>query len=143
MQGRDNVLTDNLPDSATLYNYIGEDTDGNALYQRTYFNPCRVVLSTGAMMDNEDDNIRAYLFDLKTVAASGDTVRAYCDPRAFDTLADKSAYWTLRDDGRDWIAKGQCSDAAPPENSTAYAVRTIKRNQIGSLRMWHWKVTGR
>lgn len=137
------MITDMLADSATLYNYLGEDNDGNAVYQRTYFTPCRVVLTVGAMMEKEDDNIRAYLFDLKTRATDGVNARSYCDPRAFDTLAQKAAYWTLRDDGRDMIAKGICTDAQPPDDGTAFALRTIKRNQIGSQRMWHWKVTGR
>lgn len=137
------MITDLLPDSATLYNYLGEDDDGNAVYQRTFFSPCRVVLTVGAVMENEDDNICVYLFDMITQATDGKNARSNCDPRAFDTLADKSAYWTLRDDGRDWLAKGLCASAQPPDDGTAYALRTAKRNQIGSPRMWHWKVTGR
>lgn len=137
------MLTDMLPDSATLYNYLGEDDDGNAVYQRTCFSPCRVVLTVGAVMEKEDDNIRAYLFDQKTAATDGTNARRYCDPRVFETLGDKSAHWTFRDDGRDVIAKGVCESEQPPDDGTAFALRTIKRNQIGSPRMWHWKVTGR
>ncbi len=137
------MLIDMLPDSATLYNYLGEDGDGNAVYQRTYLSPCRVVLTVGAVMEKEDDNLKAYLFDQQTAATDGANDRSYCDPRAFETLHDKSAYWTLRDDGRDVIVKGVSAGERPPDDGTAFALRTIKRNQIGSPSMWHWKVTGR
>jgi hypothetical protein len=132
-----------LPDSATLYNYIGEDADGNALYIRTCFTQCRVVLTTGSRLENEDDNITVLLFDAFTLATNGATVKSYCDPRAFETLTDKNAHWTLRDDGKDWITKGARTDDQPPADGTAFAIRTTKRNQMGSYDLWHWKVTGR
>jgi len=132
-----------LADSATLYNYIGEDEDGNASYIRTVLTPCRAVLTVGTLMDRENDNISVYVFDAYTLATNGSTRKSYCDPRAFDTLADKTANWTLRDDGKDWIANGICTDTQPPTDGTAFAIRTIKRNQIGGHDMWHWKVTGR
>lgn len=137
------MVIDMLPDSATLYNHLGEDGNGNAIYKRTFFVTCRVVLTVGAVMEKEDDNIRVYLFDRKTEATDGTTACSYCDPRAFDTLVDKCAHWTLRDDGRDVIAKGICVGEQPPDDGTAFALRTIKRNQVGNQRMWHWKVTGR
>ncbi|MEG2253611.1 MAG: hypothetical protein RSC98_11255, partial [Clostridia bacterium] len=71
------MITDMLPDSATLYNYMGEDVNGNAVYQRTLFSPCRVVLTIGALMEKEDDNIRAYLFDMKTEATDDENARSY------------------------------------------------------------------
>lgn len=130
-----------LVDQATIFNFIGEDSDGNAVYEKTLLDGCRVVLSMGAVSENEDDNLAAYLFDVKTVARSGNIVKSYCAPEAYETLIDKSRYWTIRTDGKDWIAKGACDDSGVPEN--AFRIRICKRNQIGSQGMWHWKVTAR
>ena len=132
-----------LPDSATLYNYAGEDAEGYAQYHRTLLMPCRVTLSVGTRLEKEGDNIKAYLFDAATVASNGETEKSYCDPRAYDTLTDKRAHWTLRDDGHDWIAMGNVSGETPPKDGTAYAIRTVKRNTAGSPALRHWKVTGR
>ena len=137
------MLKTMLVDSATLYNFLGEDENGVAVYQRTYFSPCRVVLTTGTRLDKENDNISVYIFDAETAATDGTDAVTYCERSAFDELIDQSENWTLRDDGKDWIAKGIRSETAPPFDGTAYAIRTVKRYAIGSDAIHHWKVTGR
>nr|DAY38776.1 MAG TPA: hypothetical protein [Caudoviricetes sp.] len=126
-----------LPHVVTIFNYVGKDDDGKPKYQATllsgvYFREHRAVNGISA----PDDYAIAHIFDKGTIASDG---RRFLDRYEWDDKLDHTGFWTLRDDGKDYIAEGDVR-LFGIYASHAHRIVRVKRNLAGNKRMWGWKV---
>lgn len=158
------------PHCITLYNFLGEDDDGNAMYASTLLTGVHIHVNEGmGSTDLSNDTTRVHIFD-DTVAAQppqGVTI----DPNLFDlspatleqalsipagekpfvpfrewlTAANKEQYWTLNPEGRDYFSIGdnRTTDTVLPTDLTLFRITSISRREMGSRRMWHWRIEAR
>ena len=133
-----------LPDTVNLFNYVGEVND-IATYQKAIIRKCYCVIRDSSSADRNGNgtvpNTRStlYIFDRCSIVTddSGNTL-TYIPYEDFDTLANKSGYWTLRDGPtRDYFIKVGKS-AEPRENP----VIGFSHLTGGTPRMQHFKVEG-
>lgn len=113
------------PHSITLYSFTGEDADGHALYRRTLLQGVHVHESQGVKGgENSDDYVRVHIFD--------DTVKA-------------SDGWTISPEGKDYFAIGDhtAPDGVLPTALPLFRIVTVARREMGSRRMWHWRIEAR
>ena len=65
--------------------------------------------------------------------------RRFLDRYEWDDKLDHTGFWTLRDDGKDYIAEGDVR-LFGIYASHAHRIVRVKRNLAGNKRMWGWKV---
>lgn len=128
-----------LKDTVTLYNYVGEVND-IATYQETILRHCYCTANDGVAhglhAKRKSETSRLYVFDNKTVAVSPDGVnRTYLPYRQWRELEDKSAYWTLTDNGNDYFVKQGLN--------ARFEVTAFSHKTAGTRRMWHFEVDGK
>lgn len=128
-----------LRDTVVLSNYAGEVNDV-ATYQHTILEHCYCSLSRGVTAGgqgkNPNDNSRLYVFDYGTVAKdTAGNVRTYLPFDEWKTLVDKTAFWTLAGNGKDYFT----------EQNTGDKIKVVSFAHLvsGSRRMWHFEVTGK
>lgn len=126
------------PHAITLYNYLGE-TDGKARYARTLITNVHVSASGGiAAGDVSRDGVRVYVFD-----DVSECEKLYLPCEKWAAGNDHERYWTVHTDGSDYIALGDMPDSDDgtlPTQHTLYKINSISRRQIGSRRVWHWRI---
>lgn len=128
-----------LPDTATLFNYIGE-VNNVATYQETVLKKCRCIISPGATPGNNgkqpSDKGRLYIFDRDTTAVSkdGTVTRTYLPYNEWKEVEDKSKYWTISDKGMDMFQLDGYDTAK---------IIAFTHFKAGTKRMWHFEVIGR
>ena len=75
--------------------------------------------------------------------------RTYCKPKEWDSLPDKSKFFTLRPG--DYLVKGDCSGEYGPEHPIRYlaqeyddvlTISTVSTRDFGSKEMQHWEIGG-
>lgn len=125
-----------LKETIVLSNYLGEVNDF-AAYQDTILTFCYCTdsesVSKGRPATKENESVRLYLFDFKTLASSSTgKKRTYLPYEQWKALDDKSSYWTLNDNGRDYFVKEGQRDK---RTITGFSHKTT-----GSRRMWHFEV---
>ena len=126
-----------LPHVITVFNYVGKDEIGKPKYQATlltgtYFREHRAVNG----ISDPNDYAVAHIFDFGTRASDG---RRFVDRFEWDEMADHSGAWTLRDDGKDYVAEGDVR-LFGIQASHAHRIFYVKRNLAGSKRMWGWRI---
>lgn len=114
-----------LPDTVTLYNFLGEE-NGVAKYTRTVIEHVKCVViegsnASGSSGNSEANSATLYIFDEGSVA---------------------SGSWTLSDAGKDYFAIGVHNSDSPKDIPNRFRVSSVKHLQQGSRRMWHWEVKG-
>lgn len=127
----------------TLYNHVGEDGDGCAMWQATRLEGVAAFRRGGARQDGRggvrgDERAVLYLF------ADGmrGGPKGYVPPGEFEAMgaAARARVWTIREDGRDRLCFGQMAGDAPPAGGGVYRPMWVKRCEKGSGRMWHLQV---
>lgn len=127
--------------TATLYNYSGEDANGNATYQITVLSGVYMRQSAGVQAADRApaNSTILYFFDTRSKAASAVGVpRSWEEPESWTADGDK---WTIRDDGRDILIPGETFVGQPAKHPKARRIRACARYKAGSVIMWHRKVT--
>lgn len=135
-----------LLDSVTIFNYLGEDDDGNALYQPTIIQNVYVRMAQGISLGRTEsgvslqpqDELIAYIFDKGSKAEN--SIIPFSE---WDALADKSGYWTIHDDGKDLMVIGlptPTEEGAPPDGVQVFKASRAIRRKAGRPRLWHWEV---
>ena len=158
------------PHCITLYNFLGEDDDGNAMYASTLLAGVHIHVNEGmGSNDLSNDHTRVHIFDDIVAAQPPQGVEIdrslfnltpYNLKRALDTpegekpfvpfdewskTTNKEQYWTLSPEGKDYFAIGdyRTTETALPTERTLFRVTTIGRREMGSRRMWHWRIEAR
>lgn len=89
---------------------------------------------------------RLYIFDMQSCTYSVDGKKKKFVPFSeWEKLTDKSLYWTIREDNKDYFAVGkhcvsspnQCIDEAQP-----FSVMKARHYNMGTPRMRHWEIDG-
>ena len=125
-----------LKDTVRLYNYVGEVND-KATYQETVLQYCYCPVddgvSKGLHAKRPSESARLYIFDRKTIAKSSDgATKAYLPYDEWKHVDDKSAYWTLNDNGKDYfVIEGQ---------TARFEIDKFSHKATGTARMWHFEV---
>lgn len=157
------------PHTVTLFNYLGENEDRKAMYSATILYHVHLFDLEGVQgMESTNDHPRMHIFDDQVVAMPSDGTSVYLGAynlsllnrlppesipqgeRAFLSFEEwnglnettKKLFWTLSAEGRDYFAKGEVeiSNGKLPEGISLFRVKQIGRREMGTKRMWHWKV---
>lgn len=126
-----------LRDTVSLNNYIGEVNDV-ATYQETILEHCYCPHDLGISANTQGkkatDGATLYIFEKNTRALSPEGyARTFVDSETWEALEDKSPYWTLCDNGRDFIKV----------DGSNLRVTSLSHKVAGSRRMWHYKVAAK
>lgn len=124
------------PQSVELHNYVGE-VNGKATYAVYLLHNVRNVAYRGVSFSmqgrGEADTAKLYIFDDILFATDEKGKEAqYMPHEEWKKLSDKSGYWTLSPEGKDFYY----SDAGK------FKVTGFKRCAVGSRRMVHFEVNG-
>ena len=128
-----------LVDTVELYNYIGE-VDDVATFQKSIIHNCycetKVGISKkGRTPKSSQDKARLYIFDKGSKVCSPDgRERTYMPHKQFMALTaeEKALYWTLCDEGDDYILKDGYHGK--------FKITGFSYLKNGSQRMWHYEV---
>ena len=115
--------------TVTIFNRLGEDENGEALYKPCVFRNVRIETKTASNPVNsgerDNDNFHLFLF----------TDDGYLPPEEF-TEETQHGHWTLAPG--DLLAEGICTE--PP--ARPYRINTVVPCYAGD-RFHHWEVKGR
>ncbi|MBO5568820.1 MAG: hypothetical protein J6A79_07830 [Clostridia bacterium] len=130
------------PHIVTVFNQISNGSR-SAQYQATVLYHVHIHHQEGQISnDAADDALRVHIFDDCVIPADDRTFVGY---QAFEAMdeAERLQHWTLSPDGTDYIAEGESetdSEGCLPDDVTLYRIKKIGRREMGTKRMWHWKV---
>ena len=132
------------PHNVTLFNWAGEDDNGNAVYQKTTLTKVYTRMKQGVAFGNgnsgtapnEQDELIVYVFDESSKTGS----KTYIHHTKWNAESDKTPFWTVRDDGKDLLVIGICDQETPPTNEQTFKATRATRREAGNKRMWHWEV---
>lgn len=136
------------PHAITLYNFVKVDDDGNDVFSCTFLSSVHVNLGAGTHgVDNPDDEAKVHIFDDLVSAKAADTGarRTFMPYPDWLKSEDKSGYWTLSPQGKDYFVAGTkaVSGTRLPTDAELLRIVSVKRLEMGSSRMWHWKIGAR
>lgn len=123
-----------LQHTVKLLNYLGEVED-EARYQVTVISNCYCPLLLGTTLSsqgrNGNDSARLYAFDAGTKFRNEDGQDvSYIPYSEWKHLEQKDGYWTISDDGNDYILAGEAR----------LRITQAVHRKNGGRRMWHWEV---
>lgn len=126
------------PHTVRLFNFLGEINDV-ASYQEAVIKHCYCNVDDGVTSSTAgvttDDTARLYIFkrDAQITASDGTPMR-YLPFDEWNNLANKTGYWTLNPNGKDYfVVKGR---------TNRLRIKRFSDKEIGSRRMWHFEVDG-
>lgn len=131
------------PHSITLYNYVGENDAGKAQYVAALLTGVHVRASKGISSgDTSKDAARVHIFDDTAIC---DKTFMPHDEWAAAEDSVKEQHWTLDQTGMDYFAIGDTgiSEGSLPTHLTLFRINEISRKELGSRRMWHWRIDAR
>lgn len=132
-----------LNDTITLFNYIGE-RDMVAVYNITVLKNVFVEITSGSSSstqgDTPQDSAKLFIFDRKVESLRGKEYLNYYD---WLNSNNKTDFWTLRNDGKDYFTLGIAEAESPELCDDAYVIKSAIHLKKGTARMWHWEIDGR
>lgn len=158
------------PHVITLFNFTGEDAGGNACYNPVLLEWVHVFKKEGINAANSaDDAPHVHIFDDTVIATPPNTVTLdrslynlspYNLRRALETptgevpfvpyeewknTSNQEQYWTISTEGKDYFAEGDHRSAghALPAGVPLFRITDVERHDVGSPRMWHWRIEAR
>lgn len=129
----------------TIYNKYYDKALGLDRYQRTVIKGVHWEDTQGANIIKSGLENADRIFVSIPFGCQAD--RTYCKPKAFESLADKSIFFTIQPGDR--IIKGAIdfdingSAKALDETYETFTVTTVDTLDFGSSRLHHWEVGGR
>lgn len=129
-----------LKDVATIYKPLGEDGQGKmqwkkVVFDKVYFEASRAVADSDRG-SRPSDSTTLYIFSKRSTASADGSVCAAGDmcEQLFSVVNNRS------DSELDmtYLALFASESDSPPKNSLL--VKSAKRFEAGSGRMWHWEV---
>lgn len=126
------------PDTITVFNFLGENEQGKAMYSSAVLRNVHVHIGEGLGKTHlSNDTTRLHVFD-GTVKAS----KPFLPYSQWKDIVNKDEYWTLNPDERDYFALGkkEMNGEELPTTCTMYRINKVVRRKIGQRRMWHWRV---
>lgn len=129
--------------SITVFNYMGEDSDGNAMYSAAVLKNVHTHINEGiGSGDVANDNTRVHIFDDVV-----ESEKAFLPHDKWVLLSDteKARFWTLCSEGKDYFSLDHepVHETMLPSNCSLFRIIVVSRRKIGSRRMWHWRIEGR
>lgn len=158
------------PHTITLFNYTGEDENGNACYNPVLLEWVHVFKKEGINATNSaDDAPHVHIFDDTVIASPPGNVtldrslytltpdslqRALETPQGevpyvpyneWKTALHQEQYWTLSTEGKDYFAIGdqRRTDHKLPTDVPIFRITDVERHDVGTRRMWHWRIEAR
>lgn len=128
-----------LPDTVTLFNYVGEVNDV-ATYQKAIIKNCYCPINEGAVATGNgtapSDRATLYIFDRGSVVTDENGNKLAYKPREeWDALQNKAGFWTLHQGPtKDYFIK-----SGDPEKMSVTGFNHLTG---GTPRMWHFEVKG-
>lgn len=150
-----------LPHTVTLYNYLGEDSDGQASYVTTVLRGVNAQVIRGTSrtggnaatggQETPADSLKVFFFIHRSHAESvGGRRKKSVKPEAWvDGFPNRNPAdaWTFREDGRDIMTLGQdepMKDRKPPPGKDWFKVRAVHDHaRIGSPSVRHYMIEGK
>lgn len=129
--------------SITVFNHIGEDCFGNAMYSAAVLKNVHTHINEGvSSAEVANDDTRVHIFD--DVLECDKAFLPYYEWSALEQ-EKKVQHWTLSPQGQDFFVFGSVKllGTALPTGLTLFRINRVSRRQIGSPRMWHWRVEAR
>jgi len=126
------MLTGN--DTVTIYNYLGEDGTGAAIWKRTILYKVDAIRYDGIQQYvgralEGKDHLSLYIHAKLTY---GDN--EYVPPNKFD-IYDNEGLYTLNVNGKDMIMLGESYSDAPIEGYGTYRILTVQDNRMAKTEM--------
>ena len=140
------ALSKVLNDTITLFNYCGEDTAGNPIYKKTFFNnvyfkPIKGITPT---VRGDDDNSSANLFIFDCASKARGLMnreKAFCDYSLWGIKGESDNYWTLSPDGKDYVVNGHIKENVDPaEIAGAMVINSFVHYDMGLKKHHHWEI---
>lgn len=135
-----------LPHTITLFNYIGDNENGNE-YAVTIIKNVMCMPAIGTTFttkgDNSNDYADLYIFENNSIAYDiYGNMKTYLPAAQWNELKDKTGFWTLNE--RDYFVKGIFNEESnPAEIEGAIVINSYNHFDMGTLRMRHWEINGR
>lgn len=128
------------PHTVTIFNYLGEDGDGNAEYSASVLKYVHAHIKEGIGAKSvADDETRVHIFD-----STFECDKSYLPESEWLALSseDKKKHWTLNAKGRDYFCFGDfgSSESNLPDFNLLFRIVGFSRLEMGSKRLHHWKV---
>lgn len=136
-----------LPDTVTLFNYLGEK-DLTAEYAVTILKNVYCDVEYGAKSTAKgtvpENAAMLYIFDTKVLAESvNGKPKAYLPYNEWNNAEDKKDYWSLNPENKDFFVKGRTNTNNPLNSDIdAYKVGSVHIYKHGTSRMWHKEIIG-
>ncbi len=140
------ALSKILNDTITLFNYIGEDADGNPNYQKTYFNNVyfKPIEGMTPTVKGDDSSSSANLFIFDCVSKARGIMnreKTFCDYSLWEIKSESDKYWTLSPDGKDYVVQGHIKESIDPANiAGAMVINSFIHYNMGLKRHHHWEI---
>lgn len=131
------------PHTITLFNFVGEDENGNASYAAAVLKNVHCHINEGVGSgDVSNDDTRVHIFD-----DCVDSEKDFLPHDEWLALPDdaKARYWTLCPNGKDYFALGNKAlfGTMLPQDCTLFRIILVSRRKMGSRRMHHWRIEAR
>lgn len=136
-----------LPHTITLFNFVDE-IDYKPVYEITILKNVMCNITQGITPStrerNPNDFADLYIFTKNVEATDiNGNLKTYIPLEQWNECEDKSFYWTINTEGKDFFAKGIYLDVDDPtEILDATEINSALYLDVGSPRMWHWEING-
>lgn len=132
------------PHRITLFNFLGEDQEGNAQFSSVLLMNVHVNRKDGVNATNSAaDAPHVHIFDDLAESSPEKTFLPFDEWKALS--GERDQYWTLNPEGGDYFAVGdhRTADGRLPDGVAVYKIINVARRDVGKSRMWHWRIEGR
>lgn len=131
------------PHTITLFNFVGEDENGNSSYVACVLKNVHCHINEGVGSDGvANDDTRVHIFD-----DCVESEKTFLPHNEWLALPDdaKAHFWTLCPNGKDYFAYGSkaLNGTMLPQECTLFRIILVSRRKMGSRRMHHWRIEAR
>lgn len=136
-----------LNKTITLFNYLGENSNGEAKYSVTYISKVAIEKTTGTRRQEyssvADDKAVLFIFDKHSFAYDKyGYPKAYLPYEEWKESNSKEAFWTVREEKKDFWVEGIVRDDEPKKKFNSLRIQRAVHYDEGSKRMHHWEIDG-
>ncbi len=134
-----------LNKTITLFNFLGEDQFGQAQYSVTYLENVAVEKIAGAKRSSyssiSDDSVVLYVFPNSLLSYDKNGYKkAFMPYKLWKESNSKEAFWTFRENQKDFFINGVYRDGDAKKNYEAFKIQKVAYFDEGTRRMHHWEI---